>query len=105
MMLSPYTLDLVNGAFEAIGAASLYLNVKRLYRDKRVQGVDWRTSFVWTSWGYWNLVYYGGLEQWLSMAAGGLTALANTIWIVMAIHYIRKEKRLDEQRQASASVV
>ena len=97
--------DALNGAFEAAGAFMLTLNVRRLYRDKKVRGVDWRAYAVFAGWGYWNLLYYSSLDQWFSLAAGALTAAVNTAWVAMALYYIKREKSIGRVDEAQVRAV
>lgn len=79
-------LDAINAGFELAGALCVWLNVKRLWIDREVRGVDWRvTCFFWV-WGVWNLWYYPNLDQWFSAVAGGILALGNTTWILLYLH-------------------
>lgn len=83
------TFDLINALFELIGALLGWLNVRQLQRDKRVSGVYWPVTAFFAAWGYWNLLYYPALGQWISAAAGLLLALANTAWVILALRYRR----------------
>jgi len=79
--------DTVNGGFEAIGGICIWLNVKRLMRDKSVRGVDWRvTAFFW-AWGIWNLFFYPSLNQWASFTGGLVIVAGNFAWLWLAIKY------------------
>jgi hypothetical protein len=79
--------DTVNGGFEAIGGICIWLNVRRLMRDKSVRGVDWRvTAFFW-AWGIWNLFFYPSLHQWASFAGGLVIVAGNFAWLWLAIKY------------------
>jgi hypothetical protein len=64
------TPDVLNGIFELVGSLFILLNVKRVLRDKRVLGFDWRVMLFFTSWGFWNLYYYPHLDQWFSFVGG-----------------------------------
>lgn len=76
-------MDAINGAFEAIGAACVLLNVHRLHVDRQVRGVHWAPTIFFTSWGLWNVIYYPSLGQWWSTAGGTLLVLANLWWLVL----------------------
>jgi hypothetical protein len=84
------TPDIINGAFEFGMALMLSLSVRRLYRDKRVQGVSFWAVFWPMMWGYWNLFYYPHLDQWWSFMAGIGVVSANTTWVLMAWYYGRR---------------
>ena len=82
--------DATNAAFELVGAALNWVNVKALWRDKKVRGVFWPAWAFFAAWGYWNLFYYGPvLDQWMSWWAGVVMVLANTAWVVLALKYRR----------------
>lgn len=84
--------DKINGLFELLGGAFVLLNCARLYKDKKVRGVSFMAVSYFTLWGYWNIYYYPHLNQWMSFI-GGLTIVAmNTLWIIMMVYYIKKEK-------------
>ena len=76
--------DAINAIFEAGGGVLLAVNVRRLWRDRRLAGVSvWPT--VWfTAWGLWNLVYYPALHQWWSLAAGVAVVVGNAAWLLLA---------------------
>ena len=73
------------------------LNVKALYRDKKVRGVKILPSVFFTSWGIWNLYYYPHLGQWLSFAGGLAIVWANLTWVGLALYYSHKEKQLENR--------
>lgn len=85
--------DLINGTYETMGGILLFLNCIRLYKDKEVKGISIFTTAFFASWGFWNLVYYPHLHQWLSFYGGILVVTANTTWVAMAFYYKRKSKR------------
>jgi len=79
--------DGINGLFELLGALLIWMNVYRILRDKMVRGVDWRVTFFFAAWGFWNLYYYPSLHQWLSTAGGVVMVIANVVWVVLAMKY------------------
>jgi len=84
--------DNVNGLFELLGGMFIFLHCVRLFKDKKVRGVSFIATAYFTLWGFWNIHYYPHLKQWWSFV-GGLTIVAmNTLWIIMMIYYIRKER-------------
>lgn len=84
------TPDLINGAFEATGAAMLALNVGRLWRDRTVAGVHLAPTAFFTGWGLWNLFYYPSLGQWASFAGGCAIAVMNAVWLASALIVSRR---------------
>lgn len=86
-------MDLVNGLFEAIGAACVLLNVRAIKRDEHIAGVHWAPTIFFTSWGIWNLIYYPHLEQWWSAFGGALLVYANLRWLGLVWFYKRRAAR------------
>lgn len=81
--------DSINGLYECVGGALLFLNCMRLYKDKAVSGVVPAVTAFFMTWGYWNLYYYPHLGQWLSFSGGLVIVAANTLWVAMAIYYMK----------------
>lgn len=79
--------DVVNAAFECMGAIALTRNVAALMRDKKVRGVSLAPTVFFTAWGFWNLYFYPSLGQWCSFFAGLLPAALNVCWLTLAIRY------------------
>jgi hypothetical protein len=79
--------DHVNAAFEAGSACLLALNVRQLYRDKRITGVSLWPVLWFSVWGAWNLYYYRALDQTASWVAGAFVFWANTTWVALAAFY------------------
>jgi len=88
LLTTGYTLgDTINASFETIGGILIWLNVRRLWHDKLIRGIDWQvTGFFW-AWGLWNMIYYPSLHQWASFFGGLLMISGNTVWIALAIKY------------------
>lgn len=82
--------DLINAAFEVVGGALCWVNVRRLKRDKETKGVYWPVSIFFAAWGLWNLYFYAALGQWASWVGGILLVSGNLVWVVMAAYYRRK---------------
>lgn len=81
--------DVANGCFEGGGAFFAWLNVRRILKDRGVEGVDWRTTAFFGAWGVFNLFLYPFLGMWLSAAAGGAVAVANFTWVRLALRFTR----------------
>ena len=94
--------DLVNGSFEALGAVTVWQNVRAIRRDRKVMGVDWRVTMFFTSWGIWNLYYYPSLGQWLSFAGGISICAMNIIWLYYAIA-LKRDARRDRVTSAGSA--
>ena len=83
--------DLINGAFELTGGFVCLLDVKRLLKDRRIEGVDWRVRGFFLSWGMWNLFYYPTFQQWASLAGGVTLAAVNGVWVYLAVKLLRQQ--------------
>lgn len=81
--------DLINGLFELLGAVAIFGHVRRLLIDRHVAGVSIPATFLFASWGFWNLFYYPHLGQWWSTAGAVAIVTGNVVWIVLMIHYTR----------------
>jgi hypothetical protein len=75
--------DAVNGGFETLGAVAVWVNVRRLWKDRMVRGIDPLVTVFFTVWGVWNLYYYPSLNQWYSFAGGALLASGNLAWVLL----------------------
>lgn len=82
--------DVVNGAFEVLGAIATWFNVRTLIRDRIVRGIDYRSMAFFAGWGLWNLVYYPHLNQWASFAGGTLLVAGNGAWLLLRLYYSRR---------------
>jgi len=79
--------DVFNATFEMVGACIGWINVRKIWTDKKVVGIAWATYIFFSSWGYWNIYFYSSVNCTLSWAAGIFLALANTTWTLLAIKY------------------
>ncbi len=85
--------DMINGAFEFMGALLVWLNVRRIYIDRELKGISWGVQGFFASWGAWNLLYYPALGQYCSFVAGiGLFA-GSLVWLIVAAYYTFKEPK------------
>lgn len=81
MKLAP---DTINACFELGGALLIWLNVRRLWRDRSVRGVFAPVFVFYTAWGFWNCVFYPAVGQYLSFYAGLGTTFGNLAWVLGA---------------------
>ncbi len=82
-------LDQINGAFEAGLAVMLFLNLRRLMKDREVKGFDYKVVVFTTAWGVWNLYYYPMLGQMFSFYAGIAVVAMNASWLALLLYYKR----------------
>lgn len=84
--------DLMNGAFEFIGAVMTLFSVKALLRDKEIKGVHWSPIVFFTSWSAFNLWFYPANKLWFSFAGGVTIFIVNSIWLYLVWYYSRNKK-------------
>ena len=88
--------DWINGSFELLGGILCWLNVAKIRKDRKVQGVYWPVQAFFALWGWWNLYYYPSLGQWASFAGGAFLVIGNTAWVLLALKYARLNKELEK---------
>lgn len=79
--------DTINAAFEWFGALVLLLDIRAILRDKSVSGVSLAPKFVFCVWGFWNIYYYGHLDQEGSQIAAAGVTVVNSVWLYLALKY------------------
>lgn len=77
--------DVVNGLFELGGAYFTWRNYFQLMKDRETKGIWWPLIAFMTLWGFWNLIYYPSLGQWLSFGAGLLLVGGNLFWVMLVL--------------------
>lgn len=91
MIVSP--ADLINGSFELFGSIFNCINIKRIIRDKRLDGVSWVPTMFFTTWGFWNLYYYPSPHQMISFVGGLGIVISNFTWLYFVWYYHVKASR------------
>lgn len=81
--------DIINGLYESLGGVFITLSIRRLHRDKKVQGVSAIPTAFFASWGYWNLYFYPHLDQWFSFVGGVGIVAANTVWLCQMLYWLK----------------
>jgi len=79
-------MDVFNGILECVGGLLIWNNVKRLWKDKEVKGVDWRVNGFFSGWSVWNLWFYSSLNCWLSVVGSGILCLGNGFWVGLYVY-------------------
>lgn len=79
--------DLINALFEVGGAITIFMNIMKLYKDKKIRGVLWPIWVFYTLWGFWNIYYYPSLGQNLSFYAGIVLVSGNLWWCLLTLKY------------------
>jgi hypothetical protein len=85
-------VDIANAGFEILGANAVWYNVRCLYRDKKVAGISVHTTAFFALWSTWNIPFYPLNHLYWSAAGAVWMWAAQVTWIVMAVHYGRKQK-------------
>ena len=86
--------DLINGAFEAVGAFLILNHCRAVLHDKAVAGVSVLSTAVFAVWSFWNLYYYPSLGQWWSFTGGLAIVVANCWYVSLLVkhRFIAEEK-------------
>lgn len=92
--------DLINALFEGSAAALLFYNCVLLHRDKGIRGVSIRATALFFAWGIWNLFYYPHLGQHISFTVGIAVAVANGLWVCMALYYRHVNREAQREKYA-----
>ena len=100
-MISP---DMINAGFEVFGTVGVLVNCRAVFRDKRWAGLSPSVSFGFCLWGFWNIFYYGDLQQPFSVVASVGVACANSLYLYMLWVYRDKAANSDSAVGAGAEV-
>lgn len=92
--------DEANAVFEFVGGAFMWLNVRRLYLDKRTAGVSPVAVLFFVGWGFWNLWYYPAIGQLWSFVGGISIVLANVTWLALLWKYNEDAKTKDQTKDS-----
>jgi hypothetical protein len=84
---------LINGLFETGGAFAAWRNFIQLRRDREIRGVYWPVYVFYSLWGFWNLIYYPSLSQWISFTAGIVLVGGNCAWVVLALRLLYAKRK------------
>lgn len=78
------TPDAINCLFELAGAVAVWCNFFAITKDRGYAGTRIPMMLFFTTWGFWNLFFYGHLLQWLSLC-GSLVLTAGNCAVVAAM--------------------
>lgn len=87
--------DVINAGFEFVGALTILMSAYKCYCNKSAAGIHWGMVAFMTGWGFWNLFFYGGLEQHWSFWAGVFMLLSNLLYVGLLIRYTFLKKPVD----------
>lgn len=80
------TPDHINAAFETVFAVLVWLNLRRLLIDKRVEGVSLWVQGFGCLYGLWALVLYWSLGMWWSLSGQVVMSLGSISWLTAAVY-------------------
>jgi len=87
-------LDMINSVFFFSSSVFVMLNVIKLVQDKEIKGVRLLPGLFFSISTIWGIYYYGQLLQYISLIGIAFLAIANTLWIALAVYYVMRNKRL-----------
>jgi ABC-type transport system involved in cytochrome c biogenesis permease subunit len=91
--------DMINGAFELASGFLVYLNLRRIYIDKKIAGISLYPVLFSLVWSYWYLYYYFALNQIASFICGIPTTIIDTAWLILAAYYTYNNKVKNKEKQ------
>ena len=81
------SLDLLNAFFPFVGCFFVILNIKKLYQDKEVKGIQWYSPLFFYTGQLVNVYFMFYLNQWASFIGGLLLYIICMVWFCMMIYY------------------
>lgn len=79
--------DIVNSGFEFFAIVFIAKNCLSLYKDKKVSGVSIFSILFFTTWSFWNIIYYFILNQNYSFFCSVFVFIFNLIWLTLYFKY------------------
>ena len=79
--------DLVNMFFELIAFIFVFINIIKLQKDKKVNGIHWISVLFFAVWGYYSLFFYNYNDLNYSFLGALLLSLTDTIWLIQILYY------------------
>ena len=83
--------DFVNACLNIGGVIAITTSIYRVLRDKLVRGVHWGMLIFFITWSTWNLFLYYHIGLWMSVVAGFLMVLTETLYLFLLFYYSRNE--------------
>jgi hypothetical protein len=84
------TPDAINSFFEAGAVCITWLNVRALYRDKKVYGIWWPQTIFFLAWGTWAFILFDGLGFRLSQVLLSIRLVGYATWMTLFFYYRRR---------------
>lgn len=81
------SLDLLNAFFPFVGCFFVILNIKKLYQDKEVKGIQWYSPLFFYTGQLVNVYFMWNLNQVYSFIGGALLVSFSLTWWSMMIYY------------------
>ena len=87
--------DIINGLMEFVGGLFVLNHLRVLYKDKKVYGVSKLSLLFFVSWGFFNLYFYGNLDQFYSTLGAIFMLLCNIAYIGSVMYYTKNSEKND----------
>lgn len=82
--------DFFNALFEVSAGFFVLNHCRVLFQHKSTRGVSIVSTIFFCFWGFWNIYYYPAIGQFWSFAGGVFVVIANTVYVVMMLHYNKR---------------
>lgn len=84
--------DQINSGFIFIAGIFYVLNLFKLIKDKDVKGISKLSICFFSVWNIWTLFFFLMVSEfWWTIAAYGIVAVLNVVYIILMIKYTRKK--------------
>ncbi len=84
-------VDAVTCAFESGASVLAWINVRAIYRDKKVHGIWWPGMVFFLCWGFWSLFLYPAMGFHFAQIALAVRLLGHGTWFAFVLYYGRKK--------------
>ena|ERR1035437_220541 len=87
-MITTEQAEVVNIGFEVFCAVIAWINVYKIFKDKKVQGMFWQSWIIFTAWRYWDLFYmYPALHMPIAAMITVGSVVGQSIWTLAAFYF------------------
>ncbi len=90
MMIPDQLWDIANSCFLVVAIFFLLLDVRAVYRDKKINGLAVPTRFFFVVWTAFTVAYWAHLDQWFSFYVEIALLVISVMYVSMIMYYYKK---------------
>ena len=79
--------DQINSIFAFVGCFFIIMNIKKIYNDKEMKGMEWYSPLFFYCGQAWGAYFLYTLGQWWSFSSALMFLSCQLIWYAMMIYY------------------